>query len=125
MPIKTTIDLEHQLTIHTVEGDVTFDEAIEVFKKYYSGKTTRNVLWDFSVGSMVKFSSDQIRLITDFISGVSGTRSAGKTAGVVHQDVDFGLARVFETLFESSSYKPLIRIFRKYGEAMNWLQEKK
>jgi hypothetical protein len=125
MSIQTAIDLEKQLTIHTVEGDVNFDEAMEVFKKYYSGKTTRNVLWDFSTGSMVNFSSDQIRVIANFLSGVSDTRSAGKTAGVVHQDVDFGLARVFETLVESSSYKPSIRIFRKYDEAMNWLQKEK
>ena len=124
MPITTTIDPEKQLAIHRVEGNATFDEAMEAIKKYYSGKTTPNLLWDFSAGSLVKLSPDQITLLAEYIQRVSGGRITGKTAGLVSHDVDFGLARVFETLFESSSYKPLIRIFRNSDDAMRWLRAK-
>jgi hypothetical protein len=125
MSITTTIDLEHQLTIHAVVGDVHFDEVMAAIKKYYSGKTAPNVLWDFRSGSMVEFSSDQIRLFIDVLARVSGNRIPGKTAGVVHKEVGFGIARVFETFAETSGYKSSISIFRMYEDAIHWLLSEK
>jgi len=121
MPIHTQVDLERQLTIHTVKGEVFFDETMSTFKTFYLGNPTLNVLWDFREGTLVQLSSIQIKTLADFVAKSSKTRIGGKTAGVTPNDIDFGLGRLFSTLTEMSGYKPTIRIFRQFQDAVDWL----
>jgi hypothetical protein len=51
MPIHTDMNPEKQLTIHTVKGEVTFEEAMATLKAFYSGNPTLNVIMGSSRGN--------------------------------------------------------------------------
>jgi hypothetical protein len=121
MTIHTDINSEKQLTIHTVTGEVSFEEAMATLNTFYSGNPTLNVIWDLTAGTMSGLSSDQLEKILDSVSPASKKRTEGKTAGVAPADIDFGLARMFQLLAELTGYKPSVRIFRELKEAIDWI----
>jgi hypothetical protein len=121
MPIHTDMKGEKQLTIHTVTGEVSFEEAMATLNAFYSDNPTLNVIWDLTEGTIRALSSAHLEKIMDFISPASKKRTGGKTAGVAPADIDFGLARMFQILAELSGYKPSVRIFRELKDAFDWL----
>ncbi len=124
MPIHTDMNREKQLTIHTVIGEVSFEEAMATPNAFYSDNPTLNVIWDLTEGTMRALSSDRLEKIMDSISPASKKRTGGKTAGVAPADIDFGLARMFQVFAELSGYKPSVRIFRELKEAVDWTTAK-
>jgi hypothetical protein len=121
MPIDTRVDLKNQVTVHTVKGKASFDDAVATIRDFYSTNPTSNVVWDFREGTLVALSSKEIESIAELTSALSKNRTVGKTAGIVARDVDFGISRMFQSLVEVKGYRPEVRVFHDEKEALDWI----
>jgi hypothetical protein len=124
MPIETDVDLNNQITTHTVKGETSFDEMMATIRAFYSGNPTANVIWDLREGTFAALASKQIESIATLTSGLSKHRIVGKTAGIVAHDVDFGIVRMFSSLVEAKGYKPETGVFHDKKAAMDWIAGK-
>ncbi len=111
------------LTIHTVEGAVTLDQAMNSLKTFYAGQASLHVLWDFTDGTLGELSGAQVQSIAEYVSRAAKNRHGGKTAGVASKDVDYGLGRMFQAFTEMMKYTPTMRLFRQREDALAWLRE--
>ena len=96
-------------TLFEPTGEVTYEEG-----------ATANVLWDLRSAKIAKnLSNQEIQKILRFVESHSQTRQAGKTAIVVSQDADYGVANIF--LGYTMSFPITVQIFRDINEAANWI----
>ena len=121
MPVSTSTDESHALTIFTVEGELTFQEQMNALKAFYSGDPTANVLWDFRLMKGNRVSSQELEELFNFIKANRGKRLQGKTALVATSDLDFGLSRVSEAYSQIRQLPWEMKAFRTMDEALEWI----
>ena len=121
MPVTIKVDHDKQLTIHTVTGEPSFEEAMVAFKQFYESKITQNVLWDFRKASLYNISSGHIEKILDYVRQHAEKRSGGKTVILVSKDLEYGVSRMIQTLIELKGIPFKTEIFKSFEEAMQWL----
>ena len=114
---------ENDLTIFTVEGDLSADEIVTYSSKHYVENPTKLVLWDAAKGSVSKITADDFRNIAKKMKNQTKKREGGKTAIVGKFDVDFGSARMYGAYAELEEIKISYNVFRNADDAMKWLQE--
>ncbi len=120
--IETQLDRERDITIFTVQGDFTAQQASEVIAVFYDGEPTTHVLWDFSDATFGNISAG----VPQQIAGVAQqhtdmSRPGGKTALVFTTDIGFGLGRMFGTFRELQGAATQYRTFRSRDDAERWL----
>jgi hypothetical protein len=93
-PIETFVDIEKQLTVHTVTGEIASSEIIEVIKTQNETISTKLILWDYSGASVHKLQSPEIREIVSAQKQYSHLRQGRKTAIVVSSDLGHGMSRM-------------------------------
>lgn len=120
--IKVKIVQEEDLTIFTVEGDLSSDEILKYSIKYYDTKPTKLVLWDVSRGSVSKISRADFQRIASIMKGHTAKRANGKTALIGKFDVDFGIARMYEAYADIEEIQIIYKVFRNVDDALKWLQ---
>ncbi|MBW1860322.1 MAG: hypothetical protein JRI70_09700 [Deltaproteobacteria bacterium] len=91
------ISCSKQLTIHIVEGELLFDDAMEAVKEFYEVKPTKDVLWDLREGTWEALSDERLRGLVSFVRKHAHVREGGRTAMVVPADIDYGIARAFQS----------------------------
>ncbi len=123
MSITISVDNDKQLTTYTVIGEISFEEVMSTLKQFLEGQPTMNVLWDFRKGSMAQLTSGDLERIADYAMLHSEKRAGGKTAVVVSRDLEYGLARVLDTLRDIRKLPYQLEIFRSVEEANQWLDE--
>jgi hypothetical protein len=119
--IDTSIDIDRQLTIHTVTGEVLSDEISNKIKTYNESGPTKFILWDFSEASLKKITSSQIEAFVTLTKQYSNLRKGGKTALVFSSDFGFGLGRVFDIHQDLVESEIPHMTFRSKELALNWL----
>ena len=119
--IETFLDKQKDITVHTVTGEITAEELILKIEEYYSGESTKSILWDFTEASLEKITPGQVREIAEFTKERSEIRRGGKTALVFGSDLGFGLGRMFDTFQEIGDSKVEHMAFRDKQKAMEWL----
>ena len=122
--IKKTINREKNLTVITVNGELTFDQIIDVLDQFYASEYTLYLLWDLTNADTSSLTTVQVDMIVDHAKEYAHLRKGGKAAFVLSRDVDFGLARMYEQLSEAKQHPILHGVFRSLDEAMNWLENK-
>ena len=120
MPITTEVDNDKQLTIHTVTGDMTFEEFIATLKQFWEGSQAMNILWDVRKWT-TSLSSEEIKTIINYIKPHSIKRPKAKTALVVSRDLDSVISRMINALGRIKELTYQIDTFRSYEDAMWWL----
>ena len=123
MPIKAHIDKSKDLTVFTVKGLLSFDDAMPVVKAFYDGSPTKHVIWDMTDTTEVQFTSEEVIKIATFEPRIGGKRALGKTAFVAQKDVLFGLSRMFEIHSGMVNSPYPVMVFRSIEQAYNWLDE--
>lgn len=119
--IDQTVDHERNLTTVTVTGAVDADQVCRQILGFLGANPTSRVLWDLRSGTLSMLSAtDMQRIITDCAEHAD-KRRGGRTAVLCARPVDFGLARMFETLAELYHVPFDIRVFGEHDEAMAWL----
>lgn len=121
--ITVKIVPENDLTIFTVEGDLSADEILAYSKKYYVDNPTKLVLWDATKGSVSKITADDFRKIAKKMKIQTEKREGGKTAIVGKLDIDFGSARMYGAYADMEEIKISYNVFRNVDDAIKWLQE--
>ena len=124
MPIHRTY-FDKNLTIFVVHDEATYEEVMVALEVLYVNHPTLNVLWDIRQGTMVKLPYEKLLEIAEYVSRFSDKRSGGKTALVTSKPVDYGIARIFNTLAEIKEVPFIHRVFYDYDEAIAWLRGEK
>jgi hypothetical protein len=119
--IETHIDLEKDLTIHTVSGEISADDILRKIRSYYEGEVTRLLLWDFSGADLRSVTASDVRGFADLTNSLSAARAGGKTARVVSTTVAYGLSRMFELSTDDSDDRIGDRTFHDRKKALEWL----
>lgn len=121
MAISKSCDPSKDLTIFTVEGEITFQEHKTVLEDFYKEKPTANVIWDFRLIRGKRISRDEIKVLINFIKNHGGKRVRGKSAVVTQTDLDFGLSRMSHAYIDMERIPLEIEIFRNMEEALEWM----
>lgn len=122
MPVNITTDPSRDLTVLTVVGIVRLPELTAALNAYGAKGPTRNEIYDIRVLSGERLSSDDINALTDYFKRFTPDRrpAGSRTAIVVAQDVDYGLARMIALLTEDAV--PFhTAIFHTLQAAEDWL----
>ena len=119
--IETIVDSQNDLSVFTVNGDLTADEVIERVEEYYTRHPTKLVLWIMADVDLSAMTSEGIERIIQIAKKNTGKRKEGKTAIVGSKDIEYGLARMYEayTGLENLPYE--CKIFKDVNEAKEWL----
>jgi hypothetical protein len=131
MPIRRQTDEERDLTVFVLEDEVTAEELSSCLTEFWErGPITRFVLWKGMEGATIgRLTADQIRAASRIVRRYGDRmdqRTGGKSAIVAVEDIDFGLARMFEAMHKSGG-PPLpydVKVFRDETEALEWFYEK-
>jgi len=121
--IDTSIDIDRQLTIHTITGEVLSDEISHKIKTYCESGPTEFVLWDFSKAALSKTTLSQVDIFIALTKRYSNLRKRGKTALVFSSDLGFGLGRVFDIHLDLLGSNIPYMTFRSKELALKWLFE--
>lgn len=119
--IETVMSDQHDLTVHTVLGEVSGDEIIEKIKEGLDHKHSLFVIWDFSNALTIDLPMEKMYQILTIGKKLAQLRVSGKTAIVVPQDLGFGLGRMYEAYSEIEMFPTENRAFRTMDQAWEWL----
>ena len=61
--IKTSINYQLDLTVHTVSGNVTPQEILNKLETYYLSEPTTRILWDFKNATVHKITIDELKVL--------------------------------------------------------------
>jgi hypothetical protein len=117
MPVVTTVDKDKQLTIHTLTGEVVFDEIMATLKKFWESASTVNWIWDFREGTMTDVGEEEVNEIVSYVM-IHG--KPGKTAFVASGGLDYGMARMTSAYTEIKKSPRETEVFRSMDEALQW-----
>jgi hypothetical protein len=119
--ISNQRDEDKELTTITVTGEVVFSQVNEQILTFLSGTPTRFVLWDLRGGTVGHLSADDMRRLVTNGAPLAHKRSGGRTAILVDNTLDHGLARMFGIFAELYHIPFAISVFRDHAAAMDWL----
>jgi hypothetical protein len=119
--IETTVDNQHNLTTHKCSGNLTEKELLDTIKSFYNGSPTLNTLWNFSDASISSISTETVKKIFPMVLNLGSRRQSGKSAIVAPSDLEYGMARMFQTMAEINDFPFVKRVFRSMEEAKQWL----
>lgn len=112
---------EIDLTFISVYGNCDFVELLEVEYEFYWNDTTSNLLWDCSQAKFANISNGRIEASIEHSMKNLHTREGGRDAFVFHDDLGFGLGRVYQSLSAIRGFPVKIRPFRTMDDAWRWL----
>ena len=119
--VKIIVEAENDLTVFTVEGELTANEIISYSSEFYDKEPTKLVLWNALKGSFKNISNKDFQRIAKQMKVYTSKRKGGKTAFVGVFDLDYGLRRMYEALAEIEQLPITYRTFRTVEEARQWL----
>ena len=119
--IETIVDEKQNLTIHKCSGNLTEQEILDTIHSFYDGDPTLYTLWDFTNASMSGISPRAITKMFALIQKLGPGRRGGKTAVVAPEDLEYGMARMFQIMSDVNDFPFKIKVFRYFGDASQWL----
>lgn len=84
------------LTVFRAAGDVSFDELESALRAFYMQEPTRDILCDFSRGTIKSFTWEDIYMIKHIAQKYRSSRESGRTALVAYQEVDYGVSNMIQ-----------------------------
>lgn len=123
MSIVIKADHGRELTVHTVTGEVFFEEIMKTVKLFWEDQPTKYLLWDFTRADMTHVFYSEAREIIDYDRPQTEKRAGGKTALVGSRDLEFGMVRTLKALREFQNPPYQIDVFRSVKEAKQWLDQ--
>ena len=121
VPITTKADRDSRVTIHTVTGEPSYEEIMDVLTSFYGKHPTKNSLWDIRSTSLVRLSNKDLQFFADYSLWYGWVRAGGKTAFVVSNDIDYGILRMKEAYGKYAGFPFMIKVFHSMDEAIKWI----
>jgi hypothetical protein len=116
-------DPDSNITTATGIGRVTASDLWAALDKFYDDSPTLLALCDLSQADLSSLSGQELKQIVEFTKSRAAVRRGGRTAIVAPEDLQYGMARVYQSLAEIHRHPVAIRAFRAGEEALQWLQE--
>ncbi|MBU1240562.1 hypothetical protein KKF84_21830 [Myxococcota bacterium] len=120
--ISTTLFADRDITIKTIEGVVSFKNVQQWVREFYQESVTRNIIWDFTGASIIDLRSQDVKRIFHFTRQFIPDNSKGKAALVVASEHGLGLSKIYKTHHDLSAHNVEHRIFRKFQDALEWIE---
>ena len=122
--VERKIVSEESLTIYYVRGTVSRGDVVEAIEDFYEkGPVTKNVLWDLSQADLQDIKAHDVQLIANVPRRVLELREGGKTAIVAHEDLAYGLSRMYQVTTGSAELPYELQVFRDIDAARSWIDE--
>jgi hypothetical protein len=117
--IKTNIIEAGSIVEFIMEGNCVLEEVLDIISTQYCNFST-GVLWNFSEGSNINLSTEDMKLIANMAKKHAIHR---RTAYIGSIDLEYGLLRMYEAYAEMAHVSPTMKVFRHRDAAMQWLKE--
>jgi hypothetical protein len=125
MPIQTNIEPGTGFRMHIVTGGISLDDVRVTLEEAYQHPDFRPeaaAIWDLT-DATVEIPTEEVRHLADFVSKLVGDTATGRVALLVSEDLEFGMARMYESILRGQSSKPIM-VFRDRKEADRWLSQR-
>jgi hypothetical protein len=122
MTVNTLVDKKASVVIHTVTGEITFQEIRSSYESVCSHpdfKENMNSIWDIRDADASKFDSQEVIKIARYFETQTKTRAKYKAAIIVSRDLENGLSRKYQVAAADLPAK--IGIFINLEEAKKWV----
>ena len=120
MPIHYVPDYENHVAYITGEGDITYDECVELIDKQKADVTHRlHELNDYR-GTALKTDGDHVKRLAELNQALYEQIHDIRFAVVVDSDLSYGMSRMFKVWFQDSVE---FEIFDDYDKARAWALE--
>lgn len=122
MTVNTVVDKKALVVIHTVVGEITFEEIKSSYESVCSHpdfKENMNSIWDIRAADASKFDSQEVIKIARYFETQTKNRTRYKVAVIVSRDLEYGLSKKYQVAAADLPAK--IGIFIDFEEAKKWV----
>jgi hypothetical protein len=122
MTVNTVLDKKASVAIHTVTGEITFQEIKSSYESVCSHpdfQENMNSIWDIRDADASKFDSQEVIRIARYFETQTKTRAKYKAAVIVSRNLEYGLSRKYQVAAADLPAK--IGIFINLEEAKKWV----
>jgi hypothetical protein len=124
MRVNTVVDKKNTIMIHTVTGEITFNEfksAYEAISLHPEFREDMNSIWDLRDADASKLERQDVMRIATYIEPQLKNRAKFKVAVIVFRDLEYDLSRVYQVA--SADLPAKIEIFNNFEDAKKWVTE--
>ena len=122
MKVNTFVDKKASVMIHTVTGEMTFEEiksSYEAVITHPDYKDNFNSIWDLRDADASKFDSQDVIKIARFFESKTKNRTKYKVAVIVSRDSEYNLSRKYQVAAADLPAK--VDIFIDLEAAKRWV----
>jgi len=124
MIVNTVVDKKDTVMIHTVTGEITFEEiksSYEAILSHPDFQRDMYAIWDVRDADASKFDSQNVIRLARYFETQIKSRAKFKVAVIVSRDLEYGLSRMYQVAAADLPAK--IGIFINLEEAKKWVRE--
>ena len=122
MIVNTFVDKKSSVIIHTVTGEITFQEIKSSYEAVLSHPDFQEdmcVIWDIRDADASKFDSQDVIRLARYFETQLKNRAKFKVAVIVSRDLEYGLSRMYQVAAADLPAK--IGIFINLENAKKWV----
>jgi len=122
MRVNTFVDKKSSVIIHTVTGEITFQEIKSSYEAVLSHPDFQEdlcVIWDIRDADASKFDSQDVIRLARYFETQLKNRAKFKVAIIVSRDLEYGLSRMYQVAAADLPAK--IGIFINLEDAKKWV----
>lgn len=122
MKVNTVVDKKDAIMIHTITGEMTFDEiksSYEVILSHPEFQENMNSIWDMRDADASKFENQDVIRIARYFETQLKNRTEFKVAVIVSRNFEYNLSTTYQVATADLPAK--IGIFHNFEEAKKWL----
>ena len=122
MIVNTFVDKKSSVIIHTVTGEITFQEIKSSYEAVLSHPDFQEdlcVIWDIRDADASKFDSQDVIRLARYFETQLKNRAKFKVAIIVSRDLEYGLSRMYQVAAADLPAK--IGIFINLEDAKKWV----
>jgi len=122
MIVNTVVDKKDAVMIHTVTGEMTFDEiksSYEAILSHPDFQEEMDAIWDIRDADASKFDSQDVIKIARYFETQLKNRAEYKVAVIVSSDLEYDLSKIYQVAAADLPAK--IGIFINLEEAKKWV----
>ena len=122
MIVNTFVDKKSSVIIHSVTGEITFEEIKSSYETVLSHPDFQEdmcTIWDIRDADAAKFDSQDVIRLARYFETQLKNRAKFKVAVIVSRDLEYGLSRMYQVA--SADLPAKIGIFINLEDAKKWL----
>ena len=120
MPYSIKVEQDSGIGIVAASGELSAHEIERAYTELWADPSYNgSTVWDLRAGSIAELSQDDAQRVIGFVQRERPPLPLGRIAYVAPRDVDFGVARMMESLVAGIAVRPLVT--RDFEHALAWV----